>query len=108
VDRHPLDSFLNKLNRAEVHLNAIKDANRELGQIDFYDLRTELHYKGRPVARFRNVRRPKLLDVDLPLLIGDCVYNYRSALDHLAFALATSFTNPLPESWVKTSAFPLQ
>jgi hypothetical protein len=107
VDKHPLDSFLNKLNRAEVHLNAIKETRRELGQIDFYDLRTELDYKGRPVARFRNVRRPKLLDVDLPLLIGDCVYNYRSALDHLAYALAAAYTNPLPERLAKTSAFPI-
>ena len=105
--RHPLDSFLDKLNRAEDHLKAIRAAVRELGQIDFYDLRTELDYKRRPVARFRNVRRPNLLDVDIPLLIGDCVYNYRSALDHLAYALAAAYTDPLPDSWAKSSAFPI-
>ena len=51
--KHPLEGFILKLNRAEEHLNAVKQAVRELGESDFYELPTELDYKRRPVARFR-------------------------------------------------------
>ncbi len=43
----------------------------------------------------------------LSLLIGDVVHNLRSALDSLAFALATAFTTPLPEKFARTSEFPI-
>jgi hypothetical protein len=41
-------------------------------------------------------------------LIGDCLFNYRSALDHLAFDLAVAHTGyPLPEGVERRSEFPI-
>jgi hypothetical protein len=53
---NPLSGVLAKLNRAEKHLQDIKDAIDQFGDSDFYELSTELDYKRRPVARFRNVQ----------------------------------------------------
>lgn len=41
------------------------------------------------------------------LLISDVVQNVRSALDHLAFLLAGTFTSPLPEDLARDSQFPI-
>lgn len=41
------------------------------------------------------------------LIVGDCVHNMRSCLDHLALDLARSFTNPLPQEAEEGSEFPV-
>jgi hypothetical protein len=41
------------------------------------------------------------------LLIGDVLHNLRSALDLLAFALASAYTKPLPEEFAERSEFPI-
>lgn len=49
-------------------------------------------------------------DIDeqvLSLRIGDCLHCLRSALDHLAFELATAFTVPMTDDIEKDSAFPI-
>lgn len=43
----------------------------------------------------------------IPLIIGDALYALRSALDHLAHDLASSFTNPLPPNVSEISEFPI-
>lgn len=43
----------------------------------------------------------------LSLLIGDCLQAFRSALDHLAFELASSFTVPTTDEIEKDSSFPI-
>jgi hypothetical protein len=48
----------------------------------------------------------KPLDPDLPLVIGDCLHNLRSALDHLVLQLAVLKGTPLAEAADKTS-FPV-
>jgi hypothetical protein len=41
-------------------------------------------------------------------LIGDCLFNFRSALDHLAYDLAVAFSGaPLPPKVEEDSAFPI-
>ncbi len=41
-------------------------------------------------------------------LVGDVVHNLRSALDHLAYALAESYTGaPLPDDIARSSEFPI-
>jgi hypothetical protein len=100
----PLLGIALKLNRADEHFRMLRDAIKEFAESDFYDTVTELDYRGRLVGRAINVQQPP---TDHSLLIGDCIHNYRSALDHLAYALASSYTNPLPEIFAKTSAFPI-
>jgi hypothetical protein len=41
------------------------------------------------------------------LLIGDSLHNLRSALDALAYALASAFTKPLPKEITNSSEFPV-
>jgi hypothetical protein len=41
------------------------------------------------------------------VLIGDFLHNLRSALDNLAFALATTYTQPLPDEITAGSEFPV-
>jgi len=41
------------------------------------------------------------------VLIGDALHNMRSALDQLAYALASAFTKPLPEEIGRRSEFPI-
>lgn len=41
------------------------------------------------------------------LIIGDCVQNMRSALDQLAFTLASAYTIPLPDDIAQDSQFPI-
>src|SRR5262249_17836336 len=47
-------------------------------------------------------------DVILPILIGDCLFNMRSALDHLAFALVTKQYGTFPpENIARGIEFPI-
>lgn len=41
------------------------------------------------------------------LLIGECLHSMRSALDNLAYALAVSYTKPLPPAVAEKSEFPI-
>lgn len=95
-----------KLNRAEEHLHAIKDLVDEFARSDFYESVTKPHRKERGVlvVRARNVRQPP---PEISLLVGECVFNFRSALDQIAFAMASGYTKPLPKSFAKSSAFPI-
>ena len=95
-----------KFNRAEEHLHAIKDLVDEFARSDFYESVSQPHRKERGVlvVRARNVRPPP---PEISLLIGECVFNFRSALDQIAFAMASANTKPLPKSFAKSSAFPI-
>lgn len=94
-----------KLNRAEEHLHAIKELVDAFAGSDFYESVTEPHpEKGLLVVRARNVRNPP---PEISLLVGECVFNFRSALDQIAFAMASAHTQPLPKSFAKSSAFPI-
>lgn len=100
---HPVAGLVLKLGRAEHHLETLRGEVEGFIQSDFYETVTDRDYKRRLVARVKNVEQPP---PELSVLIGDCVHNLRSSLDHLAYALA-SYTQPLPELYAKTSAFPI-
>lgn len=101
---HPLDGFLLKLNRAETHLESVHQSIEKFVRSDYYETSTEYDYKRRLVARLKNVQPPP---AELSVLIGDTVFNLRSALDQLAYGLAATYTRPLPEPVAWTSAFPI-
>jgi hypothetical protein len=45
---------------------------------------------------------------DIPLVAGDCLFNLRCVLDHLAYSLAITHTGePLPPEMAKSSQFPI-
>jgi hypothetical protein len=47
------------------------------------------------------------IPVHLSILIGDCVFNLRSGLDHLALALADKFTPNMSNERIRDSEFPI-
>jgi hypothetical protein len=100
----PLGGVEAKIRRANEHARELATAIEEFGRSDFYEIATELDYRKRIVGRTVNVKTP---GPDLGVLIGDCIHCLRSALDHLAYQLALSNTNPLPEAWAKDSSFPI-
>ena len=51
--------------------------------------------------------RIKPAPLRLSILIGDCLFNLRSALDHLALALARTYTPGLTEKQTEDSQFPI-
>jgi len=56
--------------------------------------------------RIRVITDPVPTD-PISVIIGDVLHNLRSALDHLAYALAVKHTNPLPDDIAKESEFPI-
>jgi hypothetical protein len=101
---HPLEGFILKLNRGEEHLQAVKKLVDGHCESDFYSTVREKDRKGRLIARVKDVEDPP---PELGVLVGDCAYNYRSALDQLAYALAAANTDPLPDKLARSSAFPI-
>lgn len=101
---HPLEGVALKLNRAEEHYETLRQGIEAFVESDYYETVADIDYKGRLVARLKNVKDPP---TKLSVLVGDCVHNLRSALDHLAYALAAAHTVPLPERVARASAFPI-
>lgn len=98
-------SFEDKLDRASEHLSAV---NNELWtwlrdkpyQITHkFDLNWQKY-----TIRIRATGRPPSR---LSVLIGDCLYNIRSALDHLALALTEANCGCLPLAAAKQTEFPI-
>lgn len=46
-------------------------------------------------------------DERIQLLLGNCLQDLRSGLDHIAFALACAHTKPLPDDFAESSEFPI-
>jgi hypothetical protein len=101
---HPLEGLLLKLNRAERHLEAVKEMVDGFCESNFYSTTCELDKKRRLIVRAKDVEDPP---PELGVVVGDCVFNYRSALDQFAYALAAAHTDPLPDKLAAASAFPI-
>lgn len=108
------DSVLLKLDRAKEHLEAFQlesDAwiegkpYRVIDERDPNPPPEEAHH-GDLCRRFR-FERIDQVPHRLSVFIGDCVFNARSALDHLALALAKKHTPSLTEQQEAGSEFPV-
>lgn len=93
-----------KIDRAIKHRKDLQDAVQEFCESYFFEIKTELDYKSRVVGRAVNVKTP---GPEIGSLIGECVLCLRSALDQLAYQLAKSHTQPLPQKIARASAFPI-
>jgi hypothetical protein len=86
-----------KMARAERHLSDLPSVIRDFRGTAEYPIRRHddvLH--NRHVIRMYSPPAP----YDLPLILGDCIYNLRSALDHLAWQLSY-LTIPVPPTEVQ-------
>lgn len=93
-----------KFERALKHRGDMQALVAEFAASDFYEIATELDYRGRIVGRAVNVKRPS---EELGILIGDFVHSIRSALDQMVHRLAKDTTPDMPRSWSTSSAFPI-
>lgn len=107
------ESFSLKLDRAYEHLNTFEDeasawVNTEpCGVVDEPDPEGPVHPTGDVQPRRIRVNRVSEVPERLSILIGDCVFNLRSALDHLAFALARAYTPSMSDKQLAGSEFPI-
>ena len=82
MDRSVLNSARLKVQRADRHIQDVQILLEEFGSSQFYELVVD--YSIHAVV-------PRLLKPfpdDVPFIIGDCVHNLKSALDHAFTALA--------------------
>src|SRR5688500_13543343 len=92
-------SFVWKLDRAREHIRAFQQEAGAWIETNPYDVVEEPDPEP-PLQQLTNSpghRRIRVGRIDavltrLALIIGDCLFNARAALDHLALSLATSFT----------------
>jgi hypothetical protein len=108
------NSFALKLGRAREHLSSFEEEAKRWIEGKPYGIVDERDPDPPPQAitaeyvprRFR-IDRVSDIPSRLSLLVGDCLFNLRSALDHLALALARSFTSSMTERQVADSEFPI-
>ncbi len=95
-----------KLKRAKEHFDALAEAiTAFVRNPDTYTMFLEVNAQRRPVLRIEDIEEPR---PEWAVLIGDCVHNLHSALDHLAFQLLVGNTSePVPRALAKSSAFPI-
>jgi hypothetical protein len=97
------DSALLKFARASEHLDALKREVAAFEQNSPYGVREQID-EDRTQRTFYMVEKHRLPE-RIGLMIGDCIHNFRCALDHLVFNLPRhARTNP---RWEGTSQFPI-
>jgi hypothetical protein len=105
MDSPLLVSVREKIGRAQCHFDAINSALKlTLGtEPETESVTIDVDREGQQlVSKFRKVTP---IDPSLPLMIGDCVHNLRSALDHLVYQLAV--LNGTSKSAAEKTMFPI-
>jgi hypothetical protein len=97
-----LESARLKLDRAAVHIDAVKKAVGEYIGSEPGVITEDAN--GKPTLNFRSLPPP-----EISILAGEALYQMRSALDHLAFDLVklNAMQIQLPAAWEKRCEFPL-
>jgi hypothetical protein len=104
LERHPLASAFDKLDGAKEQVRFLESVSKKGAVTDLLKTRTDRDRQGRVRVRVEEIG-------DVPpewlIRIGECIYDIRSALDHLAYALNVVGSGaPSPPNW-ESSQFPL-
>lgn len=84
-EKASLDGVRDKIRRAKFHRDELESIIGPISRLRPHPFIGEIHAGGRDhIYRWNN---PPVLDPDAELILGDCVHNLRSALDHLAYQL---------------------
>ncbi len=83
-----LKSVREKIARAQSHFDAINSALRLTLSSKPEAESVTIDVKGEGQHAISKFRKVEPIDPSLPMMIGDCIHNLRSALDHVAFQLA--------------------
>jgi hypothetical protein len=102
----PLTGIVLKLDRAEDHLDALNESIQRFTKKGFCTARQEFDRDRRLTLRVNQVFEPP---PGWGVLIGEIVYNLRSALDHMVYELAVvnHGTRAPPRDIAESSAFPI-
>ena len=107
-------SFDLKLERAHEHLDSLDTEVRKWIDTEPYGIVDEPDPEIPPKplpgnVRARRFRVDRVSDVPgrISIIIGDCVFNLRSGLDHLALALGQKFTTNMSDTQISGSQFPI-
>lgn len=94
-----------RLQRAKVHFDVLNEALDGFVESGAYTIDAERDHNDRLTLRASNVKE---VPIEVGPIVGDCLHKLRSALDHLAFALAVAHSgSPLPDRIERASAFPI-
>jgi hypothetical protein len=99
-----LPGYFLKLDRGKVHRDCLDNAVRRWVKRNCRAIRKFDSQAGEHVVRALIPNQPP---ADLSLLIGDCAHNMRSALDHIAYRLATNYSKALADSQLRGIEFPV-
>jgi hypothetical protein len=110
-----MHSFTAKLDRAYENFESFKQEVNSWVEAEPYVIVDEPNPNppiNKPADWLMHHRQFRLVSIDpvperLSLIIGDCLFNARSALDHLAFALANKFTPNMTQAQITGSEFPI-
>ncbi len=96
-----------KLARAVEHFKALEKEVRSWATGDPYSIAGERKHDGETVLSIESVNNPP--PRYWSSLVGDCLYNLRSTLDHLVYELALAYNGgqPLPDDVAKDLEFPI-
>ena len=101
---HPLDGVGLNCDRARDHLDTL-EREFDAFERDAYRFRHDVERVGREhVYRVKALRKTR---PEWGPVIGDCLHNAASALDHLAYQLAILHTGTLPPDLARDTHFPI-
>lgn len=105
MNNSTLEGAFSKIDRAVDHFNKIDIAIGKmfLAEKDANAARHEFKANSQEVVI--SVAKQAPLDPTLPLMVGDCIHNARSALDHLVYQLA--LLNKSPQEAASKTSFPI-
>lgn len=101
------DGFLAKVGRAKCHLDTLKSVVAPFsGEGKAYSIAKEFDAKTREFRFFLRVTTPPDITT-WSLIVGDCIHNARTALDHLFWGLATKQNPSGVEGNTSSMNFPI-
>jgi hypothetical protein len=108
----PVSSFLAKIDRAREHLEDLESATaawevNACDTVEEVDPNPPRKRQSYDVHLLLRVTRVEPIPQRFGLIIGDCLFNLRSALDHLALALALKCKPGMSDREIRDSEFPV-
>ena len=88
-------SYWAKFERAKKHLSALQSGTLSLDKLQLYSIFEDV--EANPARIVFRLRYDNPIPDDISLSIGDCLHNFRSALDHVVDALSLPrMKKPMP------------
>jgi hypothetical protein len=101
-----LSDVLARIDRARYHSESLRDILPRRGETICYPLSRKTNIEGRDYSFYIGDIEP--IHPDVPIITGECLFNLRSALDHLVYQLhVRRYRGNVPVKVAERSAFPI-